>query len=238
MVPLESMQEYDWAKQIRTTLASSISQNNKKLAKVTDCVMLLMYWLCDHTTILQPHKPNDIPCSIKWDLIALRKKMKSTSLADIGFNEVNVGELFATPIKLQKFRRTTLKMKPKIYENIKEKQHSGSNSQFSGDGVELNDNNEDIHIPFSSLHDERAIVIVNTSQPDIIVMLVKENWKAWSIIRQWEGKYKHLQFSWELRERVIVDLEDKLFNQSSPPNMNTEIKKCMEQKDEEIKRLT
>ncbi|KAL7226289.1 hypothetical protein ACSBR1_021411 [Camellia fascicularis] len=41
-VLLESMQEYDWAKQIRPTLTSFISQNNKKPAKVTSCVMLLM----------------------------------------------------------------------------------------------------------------------------------------------------------------------------------------------------
>ncbi|KAL7205037.1 hypothetical protein ACSBR2_018040 [Camellia fascicularis] len=95
--------------------------------------------------------------------------MKTTSLADIGFNEA------------------TLKIKPEIYEpattspnlsNIKEEQHNGSNSQFSGDGVELNDNNEDIHILFSSPHDKRAIVIANISQPDIIDMLVKENRKA------------------------------------------------------------
>ncbi|KAL7169900.1 hypothetical protein ACSBR2_034863 [Camellia fascicularis] len=42
MVPLETMREYDWAKQIRTTLTSSISQNDKNPAKVTGCVMLLM----------------------------------------------------------------------------------------------------------------------------------------------------------------------------------------------------
>ncbi|CAL5416610.1 unnamed protein product [Camellia sinensis] len=147
----------------------------------------MKYWLCEHTTLLQPHKLNTIPRCVKWDLTALQKKMKTTSLADIGFNEVNAGELFATPIELQKFRRTTLK---------------------------------DIDISFSSPHDKRAIVIANTSQPDIIDMLVKENRKAWGIIR------------------VIADLEHKLFNQSSPPNMNTEIKKFMEQKDEEIKHLT
>ncbi|KAL7172969.1 hypothetical protein ACSBR2_032438 [Camellia fascicularis] len=170
MVPLESMQEYDWAKQIRTMLTSSISQNDKKPAKVTGCVMLLM--LCEHTTILQPHKPNAIPRLIKWDLTALQKKMKSTSLADIGFNEVNAGKLFATPTELQKFRCTTLKVEPEIYEsaiispnpsNIKEEQHSGRNSQFPMDGVELNDSNEDINILFNSPYDERAIVIANTS---------------------------------------------------------------------------
>ncbi|KAL7180123.1 hypothetical protein ACSBR1_043356 [Camellia fascicularis] len=217
-----SMQEYDWAKQIRTTLTSSISQNDKNPAKVTGCIMLLMYWLCEHTTILQPHKPNVFPRYVKWDLTALQKKMKTTSLADIGFNEVNAGELFAIPIELQKFRCKTLKVEPGIYEpattspnlsDIKEEQHNGSNSQFSGDGVELKDNNEDIHKGLGRQ-------------------------KAWGVIRQWEAKYKHLQFSWKLRARVIADLEHKLFNQSSPPNMNTEIKKCMEQKDEEIKRLT
>ncbi|GMP32754.1 hypothetical protein CsSME_00006373 [Camellia sinensis var. sinensis] len=171
--------------------------------------MLLMYWLCEHITILQPHKPNFFPRYVKWDLTALQKKMKTTSLADIGFNEVQ-SEIYEPA--------TT---SPNL-SDIKEEQHNGSNSQFSGDGVKLKDSNEDI----------------NTNQPDFIDVLIKENWKAWDIIRQWEAKYKHLQFSWELRARVIPDLEHKLFNQSSPPNMNTKIKKCMEQKDEEIKRLT
>ncbi|GMQ08801.1 hypothetical protein CsSME_00052380 [Camellia sinensis var. sinensis] len=162
--------------------------------------MLLMYWLCKYTTILQPHKPNAFPRCVKWDLTALQKKMKTTSLADI----VNAGELFATPTELQKFKRTTLKMEPRIYEpattspnlsDIKEEQHNGSDSQFSGDGVELKDSNEDIHIPFTSPHDERAIVIVNANQPDFIDVLIKENQKTWGVIRQWEAKYKHLQFS-------------------------------------------
>ncbi|KAL7162381.1 hypothetical protein ACSBR2_042796 [Camellia fascicularis] len=118
--------------------------------------------------------------------------MKTTSLADIGFNEVNAGELFAIPIELQKFRCKTLKVEPGIYEpattspnlsDIKEEQHNGSNSQFSGDGVELKDNNEDIHSPFSSPHYERAIVIPNTNQPDFIDVLIKENQKAWGVRR-------------------------------------------------------
>ncbi|GMP50143.1 hypothetical protein CsSME_00016880 [Camellia sinensis var. sinensis] len=173
--------------------------------------------------------------------------MKTTSLADFGFNKVNASELFAILTELQNFKRKTLKVELEIYEpattspnlsDIKEEQHNGSNSQFSGDGMELKDTNEDIHIPFSSPHDDRPIVIPNKNQPDFIDVLIKENQKAWGVIRQWEAKYKHLQFSWELKARVIADLEHKLFNQSSLPNMNTEIKKYMEQKDEEIKRLT
>ncbi|GMP25910.1 hypothetical protein CsSME_00002563 [Camellia sinensis var. sinensis] len=149
--------------------------------------MLLMYWLCEHTTILQPHRPNVFPCCVKWDLTALQKKMKTTSLANLDFNEVNAGELFATPTELQKFKRKTLKVEPEIYEpartsaslsDIKGEQHNGSNSHFSGDGVELKDSNEDIHIPFSSQHYDGSIVIPNTNQPDIINVLIQENRKA------------------------------------------------------------
>ncbi|GMP78669.1 hypothetical protein CsSME_00034517 [Camellia sinensis var. sinensis] len=150
-------------------------------------------WLSKHTTILQRHRPNAFPCCVKWDLTTLQKKMKTTSLADIGFNEVYAGELFATPTELQKFSHKTWKVEPEIYEpattspnlsDIKEEQHNGSNSQFSGDGVELKDSNEDIHIPFSSPHEERAIAIPNTNQPDFIDVLIKQNRKAWGLIRK------------------------------------------------------
>ena len=144
------------------------------------------------------------------------------TLSNITFSFlVNVGELFVTPTELQKFRRTTLKVELIIYElatistnlsDIKDEQHNGSNSHFSGDGVELKDSNEEIQIPFSSPYENRAILKPNTNQPDFINVLIKENLKAWGVIRQWEAKYKYLQYSWELRARVIADLEHKLFN--------------------------
>ncbi|KAL7197553.1 hypothetical protein ACSBR2_020147 [Camellia fascicularis] len=118
--------------------------------------------------------------------------MKFASLVDLGFNEVNAGELFATQTEFQKFKHTTSKVELECVElattypdlsNIEEEQHSGSNSKFPEEGVDLNDSDEDIEIPFSSPLGERAIIIASTSQPDIIDMLVKENWKAWGIIR-------------------------------------------------------
>ncbi|XP_028090415.1 uncharacterized protein LOC114290668 [Camellia sinensis] len=127
---------------------------------------------------------------------------------------VNASKLYAIQTELQKFNRTTLQR------------------------VDLNDSDDDINIPFSSPPSERAIVVASTNQLDIIDMLVKENRKAWGIIRQWEEKYKHLESLWELRARVIADLKDILFNQSIPPNMNTEIKNCLERKDAKIRCLT
>ncbi|KAF5933396.1 hypothetical protein HYC85_029567 [Camellia sinensis] len=121
-------------------------------------------------------------------------------------------------IEFQKFKYTTLKMELECDEpattspdlsNIKKEQHSGSNSEFPGEGVDLNDSDEDIHIPFSSPLDESAIVIASTSQLDIIDMVVKENRKAWGIIRQWEAKYKHFEFSWELRARTKITIRNR-----------------------------
>ena len=95
-------------------------------------------------------------------------------------------------------------MEPEIYEpattspnlfDIKEEQHNGSNSRFSGDGVELKDCNEDIHVPFSSPHNDSAVVLPSTNQPAFIDVHIKENRKAWGVLKQCEAKYKHLQFS-------------------------------------------
>ncbi|GMP26788.1 hypothetical protein CsSME_00003081 [Camellia sinensis var. sinensis] len=169
--------------------------------------------------------------------------MNSTSLAELGFDEVNVGKLFTTQTEVQKCKHTTLKVEPQCDEpattspkrnDINNGQQGGSNTEFFGEAFDLNNNDDDINIAFSSQTSERSIVIVRTNQTDIIEMLVKENRKTWGIIRQWETKYKHLEKSWELRARVIADLEEKLFNQSGPSNMNTEIKNCMEQKDAKI----
>ncbi|GMP25180.1 hypothetical protein CsSME_00002168 [Camellia sinensis var. sinensis] len=131
-------------KWIRTLLTETL--NDKKKDDNEEVVQL--YWLCEHTTILQPHKPNAISRCVKWDLTALHKKIKSTLLANLGFNEVNASELFATQTELQKFKCTTLKVEPQCDEpattspelaNIKKEQHNSNNSEFPREGVDLND---------------------------------------------------------------------------------------------------
>ena len=58
--------------------------------QITDICYLFQYWLCEHTTILQPRNPNAIPRCVKWDLTALHSNMKSITLAKLGLNEVEV----------------------------------------------------------------------------------------------------------------------------------------------------
>ncbi|GMP30643.1 hypothetical protein CsSME_00005215 [Camellia sinensis var. sinensis] len=99
MDPLDNMIKYNWAESIRATLMGSLGQNCGKPERVTGYVMLLMYWLCEHTTILQPRNPNAIPRCVKWDLTALHSNMKSISLPKLGLNEIQVygSELMASP---------------------------------------------------------------------------------------------------------------------------------------------
>ncbi|GMP51961.1 hypothetical protein CsSME_00017979 [Camellia sinensis var. sinensis] len=80
-----------------------------------------MYWLCEHTTILQPRKPNAIPRCVKWDLTALHTNMKSLhtnmksiSLAKLGLNEVYGGELIASPSETKMYHCTNLNVEPNM----------------------------------------------------------------------------------------------------------------------------
>ncbi|GMP63230.1 hypothetical protein CsSME_00024999 [Camellia sinensis var. sinensis] len=252
MDPLDNMIEYDWAESIQATLMGSVGQNWRKPGRVTGCVMLLMYWLCEHTTILQPRNPKAISRCVKWDLTTLHTNMKSISLAKLGLNEVYGGELMASPTEAKMYHHTKLNVEPKLEvlssapakqdesndDKSKDSQRSDDSDGISGDAMNLNDVGHDINTSFNTSNAERGIIIVQPSEPDTMDVLIKENQKAWGLIQQWEAKYKQLEESWELRARVVATLEAKLFDQSGPSNMDMDIKNYMEWKDTKIQRLT
>ncbi|CAL5377627.1 unnamed protein product [Camellia sinensis] len=225
---LDNMIEYDWAESIRATLMGSLGQNCGKPGRVTGCVMLLMYWLCKHTTILQPRNPNAIPRCVYG------------------------GELIVSPTEAKMYHHTKLNVEPKPEilssaptkkdesndDESKDSQHSDDRDGFSVDAMDLNDVGHDINPSCNTPNVERDIIIAQPTEPDIVDILIKENQKAWGLVRQWEAKYKQLKESWELRARVIAALEAKLFDQSGPSNMEMDMKNCMEWKDTEIQRLT
>ncbi|THG03397.1 hypothetical protein TEA_011034 [Camellia sinensis var. sinensis] len=246
MDPLHKMIEYDWAESIRATLMGSLGQNCEKPGRVTGCVMLLMYWLYEHTTILQPHNPNAIPRCVKWDLTALHSNMKSITLAKLGLNEVYGGELMASPTEAKIYRHTKLNVESSAVakkdesneDQSKDSQRSDDRDAFSVDAVDLNDVGHYINPSCSTPNAEKGIIIAQPTKPDIVEVLIKENQKAWALVRQWEAKYKQLEESWELRARVIAALEAKLFDQSGSSNVDMDMKTYMEWKDTEIQRLT
>ncbi|CAL5371004.1 unnamed protein product [Camellia sinensis] len=211
-----------------------------------------MYWLCEHTTILQPRNPNAIPRCVKWDLTALHSNMKSITLAKLGLNEVYGGELMASPTEAKMYRHTKLNVEPKPEilssavakkdesneDQSKDSQRSDDRDAFSIDAVDLNDVGHYINPSCSTPNVEKGIIIAQPTEPDIVEVLMKENQKTWALVRQWEAKYKQLEESWELRARVIAALEAKLFDQSGISNVDMDMKTCMEWKDTEIQRLT
>ncbi|CAL5325863.1 unnamed protein product [Camellia sinensis] len=211
-----------------------------------------MYWLCEHTTILQPRNPNAIPRCVKWDLTALHSNMKSIFLPKLGLNEVYGGELMASPTEAKMYHHTKLNVEPKPEilssapakkdesndDESKDSQRSDDSDGFFVDAMDLNDVGHDINPSFNTPNAERGIIIVQPTELDIVDVLIKENQKAWGLVRQWEAKYKQLKESWELRARVIAVLEANLFDQSGPSNMDMDMKNCMEWKDVEIQRLT
>ncbi|GMP82957.1 hypothetical protein CsSME_00037049 [Camellia sinensis var. sinensis] len=217
MDPLYKMIEYDWAESIRATLMGSLGQNCGKSGRVTGCVMLLMYWLCEYTTILRPRNPNAILLCVKWGLTALHSNMKSISLAKLRLNAVYGGGLMASPTKAKIYHHTKLNAEPKpeIFSSAptkkdesnddesKDSQRSDDMDGFSVDAMDLNDVGHDVNPSCSTPNAERGIIIAQPIEPDTVEVLIKQNQKAWGLVRQWEAKYKQLEKSWELRARSI-----------------------------------
>ncbi|CAL5384413.1 unnamed protein product [Camellia sinensis] len=188
------------------------------------------YWLCEHATILQSRNPNAIPRCVKWDLTALHSNMMSITL-------VYGGELMASPTEAKMYRHTKLNVEPKpeilssavakkdesTEDQSKDSQRSDDRDAFSVDAVNLNDVGHYINPSCSTPNAEKGIIIAQPTEPDIVEVLIKENQKAWALVRQWEAKYKQLEESWELRARVIAALEAKLFDQSGSSNRLTKL---------------
>ncbi|GMQ03526.1 hypothetical protein CsSME_00049299 [Camellia sinensis var. sinensis] len=130
--------------------------------------------------------------------------MKSISLAKLGLNEVYGGELMALPTEAKMYHHTKLNVEPKPeilsstvakkdesneYQS-KDSQRSDDRDAFSVDAVDLNDVGHYINPSCSTLNAEKGIIIAQPTEPDIVEVLIKENQKAWALVRQWEAKYK------------------------------------------------
>ncbi|TQD87548.1 hypothetical protein C1H46_026900 [Malus baccata] len=48
-----------------------------KQPTVNGAVVFLLYWICDHTTIIKPVEGNEkrLPIAVKWDLAVLHEKI-------------------------------------------------------------------------------------------------------------------------------------------------------------------
>ncbi|KAK9267478.1 hypothetical protein L1049_009904 [Liquidambar formosana] len=100
---LDNMKDYNWPAAIRSNLEASIEHSHTKPENVTGCVIALLYWLCEHSSILKPTKKNAIPRFLKWNLGKLTKVLSKISLQTLKSDEVYEQEIKFTKAEATKF---------------------------------------------------------------------------------------------------------------------------------------
>ncbi|KAL6497580.1 hypothetical protein OROHE_027209 [Orobanche hederae] len=78
---LEGAMTYDWCGYIAAILRNGI--RNTRNLKIGGCAMLLPYWLCEHTSLVEPSRKVLFPRFMKWDLQKLLKRIFRVHLSNI-----------------------------------------------------------------------------------------------------------------------------------------------------------
>ncbi|KAH7866694.1 hypothetical protein Vadar_023676 [Vaccinium darrowii] len=93
---LERMRRYDWNGAIIKELMTSIKKYHKEPRKVSGCVMSLLYWLCEHTTLAQPLHPEHTLGIVRWSIPKLVNKFKKVWIKDLKQKQVCVQKTYLT----------------------------------------------------------------------------------------------------------------------------------------------
>ncbi|KAL6542676.1 hypothetical protein OROHE_010196 [Orobanche hederae] len=91
---LEGAMTYDWCGYIDAILQNGI--RNTRNLKIGGCAMLLPYWLCEHTSLVEPSRKVLFPRFMKWDLQKLLKRIFRVHLSYIDSSYVSY-ERFVKP---------------------------------------------------------------------------------------------------------------------------------------------
>ncbi|GMQ08891.1 hypothetical protein CsSME_00052436 [Camellia sinensis var. sinensis] len=68
---LNTVRSYDWTGAILQMFMGSIKDFHQTLETVTGCVVALLYWICEHSTLVKPETESMFPRFMKWDIGAL-----------------------------------------------------------------------------------------------------------------------------------------------------------------------
>ncbi|KAG5521585.1 hypothetical protein RHGRI_033966 [Rhododendron griersonianum] len=83
MEDLPAMSNYNWSQAILDNLRKSVEAYPTKPKNVAGCVMLLLYWLCEKTNIIeQETQCSTVPRILKWNLPKLKKKLEGIESLD------------------------------------------------------------------------------------------------------------------------------------------------------------
>ncbi|KAI8009695.1 hypothetical protein LOK49_LG06G02637 [Camellia lanceoleosa] len=90
---LYSMKLYDWIGAIRSALLGSVKEFHRILGKITGCVVVLLYFLCEHTTLVVADRPEVFSRFLKWNVGTLLARMRNMTQDDVDKFEVLPGRL-------------------------------------------------------------------------------------------------------------------------------------------------
>ncbi|GMP61073.1 hypothetical protein CsSME_00023682 [Camellia sinensis var. sinensis] len=80
---IDKMKSYDWCDAAKQQLKKSIERNINQIDKVSGCVMVVLYWICEHTSTIKPNAKNTIPRFAKWNITCLGQQLASSSLQEL-----------------------------------------------------------------------------------------------------------------------------------------------------------
>ncbi|KAH7833202.1 hypothetical protein Vadar_004062 [Vaccinium darrowii] len=96
MEDLEKVKEYDWASAVSKYLLESIHKNHRDISQLKGSSILLLYFLCEHTNLVEVKTANGVPRLLKWKISDLRKSLKDfthlSQLADDKVHNTNLEE--------------------------------------------------------------------------------------------------------------------------------------------------
>lgn len=88
---LEKLNGYNWCAAIVNELLASIHKHHHQPKKVSGCVMVLLYWLCEHTNLVDSQFPNATPAFVKWSIPSLTRKFNTVSFKNLNRTQVVTG---------------------------------------------------------------------------------------------------------------------------------------------------
>ncbi|CAL5396034.1 unnamed protein product [Camellia sinensis] len=80
---INEMKSYDWCGAAKQHLTRSIARNFNQIDRVCGCVIILLYWICEHAKIIKPNDKNPIPRFAGWNITHLGEQLAKSSLHDL-----------------------------------------------------------------------------------------------------------------------------------------------------------
>ncbi|KAG5538895.1 hypothetical protein RHGRI_019441 [Rhododendron griersonianum] len=85
---LVRLRNYNWCGAILDELMTSIRQHHDDPRRVSRCVVVLLFWLCEHTNLVKPLHPEESLGIIKWRTMDLVKAFGEIALNELDSDQV------------------------------------------------------------------------------------------------------------------------------------------------------